>query len=430
MAGFSLPATITGSNLAGATAVTFSGGGVTAVIGPGATDTSVPVVISVSSGAAPGVRDVTVTTTSASSGPFNGYTVVPLSPSGMIVTFAGDGTTVFKGDAGPAILAGLDEPGFVAVDAGGNVYIADRVHNRIRKVAPDGIIDTYGGNGSPGFSGDGGSATLASISNPADVLVDSSGNLLIADYANNRIRKVATNGTITTIAGNGNAGFGGDSGPATLAQINLPRGLAMDAAGNLFIADTSNHRVRKVSTNGTITTVAGNGFSGFSGDNGPATSASLTFPSGLAVDPAGNLFIADTANQRIRKVAPNGNITTIAGTGFEQFSGDGGPAVSAGLRNPSGVTIDPNGNVVITDAGSGRIRRIDAAGIINTIAGNGTLFGFSGDGGPATGAAMGPLDVAIDSTGNLFIADHGNDRVRKVTLSPPGRRVRGQVTSQ
>jgi hypothetical protein len=231
--------------------------------------------------------------------------------NGVATTVAGGGYYLVLGDNGPATSAYLYDPGGVAVDSAGNVYIADGENNRLRKVS-NGVITTVAGNGTPGFSGDNGPATSAQLHDPARVAVDSAGNLYIADNNNYRIRKVS-NGAITTVAGNGTRGFSGDNIPATSAQFHDPFGVAVDSAGNLYIADSGNNRIRKVA-NGIITTVAGNGTPGFSGDNGPATSAQLNGPAGVAVDSAGNLYIADGGNNRIRKVS-NGVITTVAGNG-------------------------------------------------------------------------------------------------------------------
>jgi uncharacterized protein (TIGR03437 family) len=333
-----------------------------------------------------------------------------LAQTYTIYTVAGNGTAGFSGDNGPAIGAMLFVPTGTAVDTAGNLYIADAANNRIRKVST-GVITTIAGSGTGGFSGDNGPATSAMLSTPESVAVDSLGNLFIADSGNSRIRKVS-NGVITTIAGNGTAGFSGDNGPATNAQLNGPSGVAVDSAGNLFIADINNSRVRKVSS-GVITTVAGNGKAGFSGDNGPAISAML-FAYGVAVDSVGNLLIAD--HDRIRKVS-NGVITTIAGNGTAGFSGDNGPATNAQLNGPSGVAVDSAGNLFIADYGDDRIREV-SNGVITTIAGNGTA-GFSGDGGPATSAMLfGPEGVAVDSLGDLFIADIDNSRIR--VLKPAG----------
>ena len=311
-----------------------------------------------------------------------------------INTFAGNGTFGYSGDNGPATSAQLNQPWGVAVDAAGNVYIADTVNNRIRKVA-NGVISTVAGNGTLGYSGDDGPATSAQLSWPAGVAVDSAGNLYVADQNNNRIRKVS-NGVITTVAGNGMPGYSGDNGPATSAKLYGPVGVAVDSAGNLYIADQPNNRIRKVS-NGVITTVAGNGpdlygNGGYSGDNGPATSARLNWPEGVAVDFAGNLFIADYRNNRIRKVS-NGVITTAIYWDY-----------------PQGVGVDAAGNLFIAD-NYGRISKL-SNGVITTVAGTG-MQGFSGDNGPATGAQLsGPTGVAVDAAGNVYVADFGNNRIR------------------
>jgi uncharacterized protein (TIGR03437 family) len=311
-----------------------------------------------------------------------------------INTFAGNGTFGYSGDNGPATSAQLNQPWGVAVDAAGNVYIADTVNNRIRKVA-NGVISTVAGNGTLGYSGDDGPATSAQLSWPAGVAVDSAGNLYVADQNNFRIRKVS-NGVITTVAGNGMPGYSGDNGPATSAKLYGPVGVAVDSAGNLYIADQPNNRIRKVS-NGVITTVAGNGpdlygNGGYSGDNGPATSARLNWPEGVAVDFAGNLFIADYRNNRIRKVS-NGVITTAIYWDY-----------------PQGVGVDAAGNLFIAD-NYGRISKL-SNGVITTVAGTGTQ-GFSGDNGPATGAQLSsPVGVAVEAAGNVYVADFGNNRIR------------------
>jgi sugar lactone lactonase YvrE len=421
VAGLSFPATLNGSNLTGATGVTFSGNGVVASIRPGATDTVVPVTVTISANAPPGIRDVTLVTNNAASAPFTGFTVVALGTSGVITTFAGDGTTDFKGDGGPATAAGLNGAGFVAVGPGGNVYISDDDHNRVRKVTPDGIITTVAGNGSFQL-GDGGPATQAGVNDPRGIAVDNSGNLFILESF--RVRKVTPNGIITTVAGNGGIGFSGDGGPATLASFDSSQAIAVDAVGNLYIADTQNNRIRKVAIDGTITTIAGNGTYGLAGDGGPATSASLGYPQGVAVDSMGNVFIADTNNQRVRKVTPGGVITTVAGSSTISFV-EGSPAVSFWLWNPTYVAIDQSGNLLIVDSGRPRIYKVDSTGAIFTIAGNGD----TGDYGPAISAAIVPGSIAVNSAGDLFIG--GTTRVRKISYAlPPVRRVRSQITSQ
>jgi uncharacterized protein (TIGR03437 family) len=349
--------------------------------------------------------------------------------SGIITTVAGNGAQTSSGDGGPATSASL-APWGVAVDASGSLFIADPFNNRIRKVSASGIITTVAGNGTQGFSGDGGPAISAFLNNPEGVAVDASGNLFIADSGNSRIRKVSASGIITTVAGNGSGSFAshpGDGGPATSVPLS-PFGVAVDASGNLFIADSGNGRIRKVSASGIITTVAGGGNGSFSGDGGPATSASLQGPFGVTVDASANLFIADSLNNRIRKVSASGIITTVAGSGSVDvftpqagwsrnggFSGDGGPATSALLNNPMGVAVDASGNLFIADSFNNRIRKVSASGIITTVAGNGTE-GFSGDAGPATLASLAnPFGVAVNASGNLFIADGGgNNRIREV----------------
>jgi sugar lactone lactonase YvrE len=348
---------------------------------------------------------------------FGNNRIRKVSLSGIISTVAGNGTRGFSGDGGPATSASLAGPDGVAVDNAGNLYIADLANYRIRRVSPAGMISTVAGNGAKGFSGDGGPATSASLAGPEGVAVDAAGNLYIADPSNYCVRKVSPSGIITAVAGNGVSGFSGDGGPATSAALAYPMGVAVDAAGDLYIADASNNRVRQVSPSGTISTVAGNGAYKFAGDGGPATSASLYFPSAVAVDTAGSLLIADHANNRIRKVSPPGTITTVAGNGAVGFSGDGGPATSASLSYPAGMAVDASGNLYIADAGNNRIRRVSPDGIISTVAGNG-VAGFSGDGGPATGASLNsPMGVAVDSAGSLYLADYMNNRVRKVSPS-------------
>src|SRR5665213_2843567 len=250
------------------------------------------------------------------------------------------------------------------------VFISDNQNNRVRRVNNSGTISTVAGNGTQGDSGDGGAATSAGLNNPKGIAVDSSGNLYIADERNNRIRKVNTSGIITTVAGNGGVGNGGDSGLATSAQLYYPAGIAVDGAGELYIADSKNQRIRKVGAAGIITTIAGNGNVGYNCANGAATGVGLHTPTGVALDGSGNLFIADYGNQCIRKVAA-GNITTVAGNGTSSFSGDGGPATSASLNYPTGIAVDSSGNLYIADYVNYRIRKVNISGTITTFAGNG-----------------------------------------------------------
>jgi sugar lactone lactonase YvrE len=343
----------------------------------------------------------------------NNSRVREVTTDGKINTIAGNGTAGFSGDGGPAIGAQLFLPYGVAIDSSGGVLISDLNNGRIRRVDTSGNINTVAGSAVRGFAGDGGAATSAQMVSPYRVAVDEGGNLLIADGGNQRVRKVSTAGIISTVAGNGTAGFSGDGGPATSAQLNLPYGVALDAAGNLFIAEQNNNRVRVVNPSGVITTFAGTGTAGFSGDGGPAGSAQLRNPSDIVVDPSGNTFIADSTNYRVRKVAPGGVISTIAGNGNLGFSD--GTAATAQFNRPMGAVLDAAGNLYITDLNNQRVRKLALAGTVSTVAGNGTA-GSSGDGGPATSAQLNtPYAIAIDSAGNLFIADSNNHRIRKVT---------------
>jgi len=357
-----------------------------------------------------------------------------VDPSGVISTVAGNGAYKFAGDGGPATSASLNQPWSVAADATGSLYIADQYNQRIRQVSPSGAISTVAGSGARGFSGDGGAATSAWLNCPTSAVADAAGNLYIADTYNARIRKVSPPGTIGTAAGGGpwspppgdsrslyGGGGSGDGGPATSAAILEPVAVALDAAGNLYIADRVDRLIRKVDPAGIISTVAGNRKAWSPGDGGPATSAFLNQPAGVTTDTAGSLYIADTSNNRIRKVSPAGIISTVAGNGGYGFSGDGGPAGSASLANPTGIALDAAGNLYIADRYNNRIRKLSPAGIISTVAGGGPS-GSLGDGGPATGASLKqPTGVAVDADGNLYIADSGNDRVRKVVpAGPPG----------
>jgi sugar lactone lactonase YvrE len=337
-----------------------------------------------------------------------GNRVIREVSNGVITTIAGNGTPGYSGDYGPATNAELDWPDAVAVDASGNVYISDYCFV-IRKVSK-GVITTFAGNGFQGYAGDNGPATSAEMSWPIGVAVDASGNVYIADEWNNAARKVS-NGVITTIAGGGSGNYG-DNGPATKAQLRDPWCLAVDTAGQVYIADAADNVIRKVS-NGVISTVVGNGTAGYVGDNGPAASAELNLPDGVAVDASGDLYIADQSNNVIRKVS-NGVITTIAGNGTAAYSGDNGPATSAALLHPMGLAFDAAGNLYIADRGNNVIRRV-SNGVITTIAGNGTA-GYSGDNGPATSAALNePTTVAVDAPGNVYIADYWNNVIRKVS---------------
>ena len=360
------------------------------------------------------------------------YRVRKVLPGGIIVTVAGTGSVGYFGDGGPATNAQFGTSGIAvigqgiggaAVDGSGNLFIVDALNHRIRKVSTSGIITTYAGNGGQGFSGDGGPAVSAQLllagCCATGLAVDHAGNLFFADGGNNRVRKVSTDGIITTVAGNGGFGFSGDNGPAASASLSFPVDVAIDNAENLFIVQYG--AVRKVSRSGIITTVAGNGVCcGSSGDGGRATNVQVNATS-VAADNFGNLFVAEGFGGRIRKVSADGVISTVAGRGLDDFSsGDGGPARSARFATPGAVTTDGSGNVYVVEGS--RIRKISPAGIVTTVAGGGTAD--LGDGGPATSANLRLLScnslcsgLAVDRAGNLFLADIGNARIRKVSTA-------------
>jgi sugar lactone lactonase YvrE len=334
---------------------------------------------------------------------------------GIITTVAGAGYG-YSGDDSAAVLAKLRFPSGVAIDRAGNIYIADQGNFAIRKVNAAGIITTISGNDTTGYAGDGLPAKYAEFSYPSGLAVDGFGNLFIADTRNNVIRRISAAGIITTYAGNGTQGYTGDGSLAIYASIYSPSGIAADAAGNLFIADQHNNVVRKVDTKWIITTVAGGTTSGYSGDNGPATLAGLKLPSAVAVDGAGNLYIADMGNYVVRKVDPSGIITTVAGVvGSTGYTGDGGPATAATLGTTTSIAADVAGNVYI--AAAALVRKVDPSGIITTAAGNDTM-GYTGSGVPAIAAKIGRQPyLATDASGNIFIADKTANIVRKITSS-------------
>lgn len=392
--------------------------------------------------------------------------VCHLSAAGNVEPVAGDGAAGFLGDGGPATAAELYLPTGLALGKGGHVlYIADRWNQRVRSVdLRTGIINTVAGDGIQGFGGDGGPATSARLDFPTGVAVDGSGDLLIADSGNSRIREVSPDGIIRTIAGAGKTGVPGNGVRATLAELEDPTAIAFGPRGNLFITDTGTDRVLILDRRtGTISKIAGNGTAGSAGDGGPASSAQLSFPTGLAVDSSGNVFIADTGDQRIRRVdrrsgdistvpipglgyprglalvapdrlviantdgydiesailgarAASASVSVIAGDGFASYDAQPGSARTAELDHPNAVAIAPDGSLVLADGGNAVVRRVDTSGRISTVAGTGRA-GFSGDGGPASQAELVfPSGVAVDRRGNIYIADSGNDRVRKVSV--------------
>ena len=345
--------------------------------------------------------------------------IARIDPKGMIHPYAGNGESGYSGDGGPALKAQLRMPAGLHYDKQGNLYIADRENHRVRKVSPDGTITTVAGTGEAGFSGDGGPAVQARLNLPSGVTTDSKGNLYISDRSNDRIRVVDPQGIIRTFAGNGKDGYDGDNKPALKASLDKPFGIETDAKDNLYIADRGNNRIRKVSPAGIITTVAGDGGFYFIGDNGPAYRASIAHPTDIALDPQGNLYIADRNNNRIRMVDTLGMIRTVVGTGQQDYNGDSEVARETNLNKPFAIALDPEGHLLIVDRSHYRIRRVDPMGSqVETIAGNGEKL-FGGDGGPATGARLSfPHGIDVDSKDNIIFADKGNYRIRKI--SPNG----------
>ncbi len=346
--------------------------------------------------------------------------------TGTISTIAGsDPFGDFTGDGGPATAAALNDPSGVAVMPDGGYLIADAGNDRVRRVFPDGTIRTVAGSGSYGSSGDGGPATAASLQAPIGVAALPDGSFLIADAAAARVRRVSATGIITTAAGTGTRGISGDGGPATAAAIYDPQGVTAMPDGGFLIAD-GDYVVRRVSPAGIITTVAGTGTPGFSGDGGPATAAQLTNPNAVAVTADGGFLIADSGNRRIRRVSPTGIITTVAGTGVQGSSGDGGTATAAQLNNPTGLAATPDGGFLIADWFGNRVRFVSPTGVMTTVAGTGAPSVFTdGDGGPATAANLTmPYAVATTPSGGFVIAESGNDAIRLVdagfaTVAPP-----------
>jgi hypothetical protein len=337
---------------------------------------------------------------------------ITVNPSVNIYTYAGTGTFGYSGNNGAATLANMSHPYNIATDCNGNTYIADFENAVVRKVSATGVITTVAGSGVIGYSGDGGPATAATMSHPNGVALDAAGNLYFSDFNNHAVRKVSTSGVITRVAGNGGNGYAGDGGQATAAKLYYPAGLTIDGYGNLYIADNANSVIRKVTPSGIISTVAGSNIPGYTGDGGAATAARINAPKGVHADGAGNLYITDLGTQVVRKVDVAGIITTIAGNGIAGYSGDGGAATAARLNNPVGITTDASGNVYFTEQGNFIVRKINASGIISTIAGNHT-HGYSGDGGPALLAQLHqPMGLSRDCSGRIYIADNANFAIR------------------
>ncbi|HEV2446706.1 MAG TPA: hypothetical protein VGS58_12315, partial [Candidatus Sulfopaludibacter sp.] len=331
-----------------------------------------------------------------------GHVVVKVSRDGSVTTIAGTGSPGFSGDGGPANVAQLNGPSGVTLDASGNIYIADTLNNRIRKIGADGNITTIAGTGPCGTMGDYGPALAAELCEPAETVFDGSGNLLIADYGNRRVREISPDGTIVTIAGNGKfdsgsiySGSNGNGGPELHATFFLIGGAAFDQQGNLYVSDFLGINVRKIAANGTVSTIAGSGQNGYSGDGGPALQAQLVYPGPVSVGPDGAVYVI-TGDSRVRKITPDGNIKLVAGTGtgngLVRDQGDGGPAVDATLNEPGGVAFDQHGNIYIADTSNARVRKIDSGGIITTI-------GPTGQQGVDYYNA-----VAVDPQGNLYVA--------------------------
>ncbi len=353
------------------------------------------------------------------------YILILLIPSVLkgqiITTIAGTGMSGYSGDAGPATAATIHNPYGIAVDRSGNTYFVDYGNHVVRKIDASGVITTIAGTGANGYNGDGIAATSAMLNYPFGIAIDFAGNIYVADGSNNRIRKIDPAGMISTIAGTGVVGFSGDGGPATLAKISNMYCMATDAADNLFFTGNGAGRIRKINSAGYITTIAGNGTNGFAGDGGPATAAEFSNEMGIATDAAGNVYVADRQNHRIRKITATGTISTFAGTGTPAYSGDGGQATAATLSLPGYVITDRLGNVYISEANNNTIRKVNTAGIISSVAGTGTA-GYSGDGCAARAAQISsPAGIAVDSMLNLYISDNANNRIRKVIANTAPR---------
>ncbi|MBC7553560.1 MAG: T9SS type A sorting domain-containing protein [Taibaiella sp.] len=338
----------------------------------------------------------------------------------------------FNGDNIPATNANISQPMSVLIDNNGELIFSDG-QSRIRKINHADIITTIAGTDSVKYGGDGGPASAATMRVPADVAIDKLGNIYINEFASYRIRKINAGGIISTFAGIGVAGSSGDGGQATAAALSSAMaGLATDTLGNVHFGDGDNYKIRKVDAAGTITTIAGTGIAGFSGDGGQATAAKIGYAQALCFNSLGELIFSDNGNNRVRKISTAGIITTIAGTGTVGTSGEGGQATAAQLSGVTGITTDTAGNIYLADNPVGRVRKINAAGIITSIAGDGTATGFAGDGGPATAAKMMHLGgISSNKNGSeLFICDFENYRIRKVKYTTGIDQLNGQETGR
>ena len=336
---------------------------------------------------------------------------------GIITTIAGTGERGYAGDGGTAVAALLSEPFMCAFDAAGNLYVADAMNHCVRRVERgSGVIVTIAGTGAEGYSGDGGPATAATFNQPYSLQVDTNDDVYVVDRLNYVIRKIdASTGIVTTVAGTGQPGYNGDGGPATSAQMREPNDCFLDGRGGLLVADVRDQRVRRLDlASGVMTTFAGNGEKERTGDGLPALEARILGARAVCMDGAGNTYIAEREGNGVRKVDANGVMSTVAGTGEFGYTGDGGPATAATWGGPKAIRCDHGGNLLVVDTENHAIRRIDAAtGIVTTVAGG--RLGGEGDGGPATAAAMDrPHGCEVDARGNIYVADSNNHRVRVV----------------
>jgi hypothetical protein len=364
------------------------------------------------------------------------YLLLSFSPTTYgqtITTIAGTGVWSCSGVGGLATTAGIGQVYSVAADGSGDVYVSASSCRKVLKIDAAGIITTYAGTGIGGSTGDGGPATNATLGIPSSLAVDNYGNLFICDYENSVIRKVDASGTISTVAGDAaviGGGYSGDGGLASAALLQMPKGIALDAAGNLYVADAGNNVIRKISTAGIINRVAGNGMWSYSGDGGSALAAGIPSPEGLAVDGKGNIFVSDMVNQRVRKINASGVISVFAGNGTGGYSGDAGPATAAAVKYPRGIAADRYGNVYIADVNNNAIRLVDTNNVITTYAGDG-IVGHSGDGGPAYLAQINaPYDIAIDPGGIKYVAELNGAYVRRVDtcLAPMVTQILGDTS--